>query len=175
MKANCPKCATIPSIEESFTISFTEDWRAPYLASFINGVLPTNPKHARKLKRTMKRYFIDGSTLHRKGFNGELLKCLGKSEAQQVMQEIHARECGEHQGMKRLYRHLLSVGYYWPTMKNDAYNFVKRCHTCQVHANFSHKPPTLLQDMSTPWPFHTWGLDLIGVFINAKWLKLYYC
>ncbi|CAL9019486.1 unnamed protein product [Prunus brigantina] len=162
MQANCPKCAKIPSTEESFTISFVEDWRAPYLASFINGVLPTNPKHACKLKRTMKRYFIDGSTLYRKGFNGEPLKCLGKSEAQQVMQEIHAGECGEHQGMKRLYRQLLSVGYYWPTMKNDAYNFVKRCHTCQVHANLSHKPPTLLQDMRTPWLFHTWGLDLIG-------------
>ncbi|CAL9005243.1 unnamed protein product [Prunus brigantina] len=162
MQANCPKCARIPSTEESFTISFAEDWRAPYLASFINGVLPTNPKHARKLKRTMKRYFIDGSTLYRKGFNGEPLKCLGKSEAQQVMQEIHAGECGEHQGMKRLYRQLLSIGYYWPTMKNDAYNFVKKCHTCQVHANLSHKPPMLLQDMRTPWPFHTWGLDLIG-------------
>ncbi|XP_016648271.1 PREDICTED: uncharacterized protein K02A2.6-like [Prunus mume] len=47
-------------------------------------------------------------------------------------------------------------------MKNDAYNFMKKCHTCQVHANLSHKPPTLLQDMRTPWPFHTWGLDLIG-------------
>ncbi|CAL2277969.1 unnamed protein product [Prunus armeniaca] len=135
MQANCPKCATIPSTEESFTISFTEDWRAPHLASFINGVLPTNPKHARKLKRTMKRYFINGSTLYRKGFNGEPLKCLGKSEAQQVMQEIHAGECSEHQGMKKLYQQLLSVGYYWPTMKNDAYNFVKKCHTCQVHAN----------------------------------------
>ncbi|CAL2231673.1 unnamed protein product [Prunus armeniaca] len=162
IQANCPKCAKIPSAEESFTVSFAEDWRAPYLASFINGVLPTNPKHARKLKRTMKRYFIDGSTLYRKGFNGEPLKCLGKSEAQRVMQEIHAGECGEHQGMKKLYRQLLSVGYYWPTMKNDAYDFVKRCHTCQVHANLSHKPPTLLQDMRTPWPFHTWGLDLIG-------------
>ncbi|KAI5350541.1 hypothetical protein L3X38_003432 [Prunus dulcis] len=51
---------------------------APYLASFINGVLPTNPKHARKLKKTMKRYFVDGSTLYRKGFNGEPLKCLGE-------------------------------------------------------------------------------------------------
>ncbi|XP_008231232.1 PREDICTED: uncharacterized protein LOC103330426 [Prunus mume] len=162
MQANCPKCAKIPSTEESFTISFAEDWRAPYLASFINGVLPTNPKHACKLKRTMKRYFIDGSTLYRKGFNGEPLKCLGKSEAKQVMQEIHAGECGEHQGMKRLYRQLLSVGYYWHKMKNDVYDFVKRCHTCQVHANLSHKPPMLLQDMRTPWPFHTWGLELIG-------------
>ncbi|CAL9031096.1 unnamed protein product, partial [Prunus brigantina] len=64
--------------------------------------------------------------------------------------------------MKKLHRQLLSIGYYWPTMKKDAHDFVKRCHTCQIHANLSHKPPTLLQDMRTPWPFHTWGLDLIG-------------
>ncbi|KAI5317283.1 hypothetical protein L3X38_036990 [Prunus dulcis] len=126
------------------------NFRNPYLAFFINGTLPTNSKHARKLKRIVKRYFIDGSTLYRKGFKGEPLKCLGVSEAQQVMQEIHAEECGEHQGMKRLHRQLLSVGYHWPTIKNGAYNFLKKCHTCQVHANLSHKPPTLLQDMRTP-------------------------
>ncbi|CAL9011504.1 unnamed protein product [Prunus brigantina] len=96
IQANCPKCSTIPSTEESFTISFAEDWKAPYLAFFIDGTLPTNSKHACKRKKTIKQYFIDG------------------------------------------------------------------CHTWQVHANLSHKPPTLLQDMRTPWPFHTWGLDLIG-------------
>ncbi|CAL2266938.1 unnamed protein product [Prunus armeniaca] len=88
MQANCPKCATISSTEESFTISFAKDWRTPYLASFINGVLPTDSKHARKLKKTMKRYLIDGLTLYRKGFNGEPLKCLGESEAQQVIFRI---------------------------------------------------------------------------------------
>ncbi|XP_021819580.1 uncharacterized protein LOC110761419 [Prunus avium] len=162
IQSNCPMCSTIPSTEESFTISFAEDWRALYLAFFVERTLPTNPKLAYKLKKTVKRYFVDGSTLYRKGFNGEPLRCLGESEARQVMQEIHAGECGEHQGMKRLHRQLLSVGYYWPTMKKDAHDFVKRCHTCQIHANLSHKPPTLLQDMRTPWPFHTWGLDLIG-------------
>ncbi|CAL9024138.1 unnamed protein product, partial [Prunus brigantina] len=96
VQANCPRRSAIPSIEESFTISFAEDWKAPYLAFFIDETLPTNSKHARKLKKT-----------------------------------------------------------------NDAYNFMKKCHTGQVHANLSHKPPTLLQDMRTPWPFHTWGLELI--------------
>ncbi|CAL9012951.1 unnamed protein product, partial [Prunus brigantina] len=162
LQSNCPTCSTILSTEESFTISFAEDWRTPYLAFFVGGTLPTNSKLAYKLKKTIKRYFVDGSTLYRKGFNGEPLKCLGESEARQAMQEIHAGECGEHQGMKKLHRQLLSIGYYWPTMKKDAHDFVKRCHTCQIHANLSHKPPTLLQDMRTPWPFHTWGLDLIG-------------
>ncbi|CAL9001117.1 unnamed protein product [Prunus brigantina] len=60
VQANCPKCSTIPSTKESFTISFAEDWKAPYLAFFIDGTLPTNSKHTRKLKKTVKRYFIDG-------------------------------------------------------------------------------------------------------------------
>ncbi|KAI5317578.1 hypothetical protein L3X38_037285 [Prunus dulcis] len=76
VQASCPKCSTIPSIEESFIISFAKDWKAPYLAFFIDGTMPTNSKHARKLKKTVKRYFIDDSTLYRKGFNGEPLKCL---------------------------------------------------------------------------------------------------
>ena len=60
-------------------------------------------------------------------------------------------------------------------MRKDAHNAVKRCHTCQVHGNLIHRPSTLLQDMKTPWPFHTWGLDLIGITINPpsggyKWI-----
>ncbi|CAL8089888.1 unnamed protein product [Prunus armeniaca] len=129
------------------------------LAFFIDETLPTNSKHARKLKKTVKRYFIDGSTLYHKWFNGEPLKCLGESVAQQVMQEIHVGECDERQGMKRLHWQLLNVRYYWPTMKNNAYNFVKKCHTCQVHANLSHKPPSYYRTCALPGD--TWGLDLI--------------
>uniref|UniRef100_A0A2N9I7Z0 RNA-directed DNA polymerase n=1 Tax=Fagus sylvatica TaxID=28930 RepID=A0A2N9I7Z0_FAGSY len=100
--------------------------------------------------------------LFRKGFHGEPLRCLSLSESQMVMKETHAGECGEHQGKKRLYQCLLTLGYYWPTMKKDAADFVKTCHTCQVQANLIHSHPTGLQNMTTPWPFHTWGLDLIG-------------
>ena len=42
-----------------------------------------------------------------------------------VMRETHAGECGEHQEKKRLYQCLLTLGYYWPTMKKDAADFVK--------------------------------------------------
>jgi hypothetical protein len=58
---------------------------------------------------------------------------------------------------------LLTLGYYWPTMKRDTTDFVKACHTCQMQANLIHTHPTNLQNMVTPWPFHTWGLDLIGL------------
>ena len=90
------------------------------------------------------------------------LRCLGTPKAQSVMQEVHMGECGNHQGKRRLLQHLLNLGYFWPTMKQDAANYVKMCHTCQVHGNLIHTHPTNLQNMMNPWSFHTWGLDLIG-------------
>ena len=47
-------------------------------------------------------------------------------------------------------------------MKRDSEELVKTCHTCQVLGDAIHTYPNVLQDMTTPWPFHTWGLDLIG-------------
>uniref|UniRef100_A0A2N9H4D7 RNA-directed DNA polymerase n=1 Tax=Fagus sylvatica TaxID=28930 RepID=A0A2N9H4D7_FAGSY len=108
------------------------------------------------------RYFVEGGILFRKGFHGDPLRCLSLAESQTVMKEAHSGECGEHQGKKRLYQLLLTLGYYWPTMKKDTADFVKSCHTCQLQANLIHTHPTSLQNMATPWPFHTWGLDLIG-------------
>ena len=79
-----------------------------------------------------------------------------------MIKEVHSGECGEHQGKKKFYRCLLQMGYYWPTMKKDAVEFVKRCHSCQVQANLIHTHPQGLHSMVTLWPFHTWGLDLVG-------------
>ena len=47
-------------------------------------------------------------------------------------------------------------------MKKDAADFVKTCHICQVQANLIHTHLTSLKNMAIHWPFHTWGLDLIG-------------
>ena len=33
------------------------------------------------------------------------------------------------------------MGYYWPTMKKDAAEFVKRCYSCQVQADLIHTHP----------------------------------
>ncbi|GKV43104.1 hypothetical protein SLEP1_g50439 [Rubroshorea leprosula] len=87
---------------------------------------------------------------------------LSLTESQKVMVEIHAGECGKHQGWRKLHEQLLAHGYYWLSMKQDTANFIQQCHTCQVHLSLIHSHPNLLQDMKTPWPFHTWGLDLIG-------------
>jgi ribonuclease HI len=162
IQSQCPTCQFHYNNEEVCATFVSADWRTPFLEYLLERILPSNPKDAYRLKRLALRYFVEGGTLFRKGFHGEPLRCLSLSESQMVMKETHAGECGEHQGKKRLYQCLLTLGYYWPTMKKDAADFVKTCHTCQVQANLIHTHPTSLQNMTTPWPFHTWGLDLIG-------------
>ena len=56
---------------------------------------------------------------------------------------------------------MLQIGYYWPTMKKDMAEFVKKCHSCQAQANLIHAHLQSLHSIVTPWPFHTSGLDLV--------------
>ncbi|CAL2230297.1 unnamed protein product [Prunus armeniaca] len=51
VQANCPKCSTIPSTEETFTISFAEDWKAPYWHSLSMRLCQPTPSMLASLKR----------------------------------------------------------------------------------------------------------------------------
>ena len=162
LQSQCLTCQFHHSNEEVCVTFISTDWRTPFLEYLLEGILPPNPKDVYRFKRLALRYFVEGGTLFQKGFHGEPLRCLSLPESQMVMGETHAGECGEYQGKKRLYQCLLTLGCYWPTMKKDAVDFVKTCHTCQVQTNLIHTHPTSLQNMATSWPFHTWGLDLIS-------------
>ena len=106
--------------------------------------------------------YLAQGILFKRGFSGDPLRCLGPREAREVVREVHSDDCGSHIGKRRLYKQLLLFGYYWPTMKRDSEELVKTCHACQVLEDAIHTHPNVLQDMTTPWLFHTWGLDLIG-------------
>uniref|UniRef100_A0A2N9I1I7 Integrase catalytic domain-containing protein n=1 Tax=Fagus sylvatica TaxID=28930 RepID=A0A2N9I1I7_FAGSY len=158
----CSFCQHQHEFDQVYATFVSNDWHTPFLEYLIENILPQTRKAAVRLKKLATRYFVEGGILFRKGFHGDPLRCLSLAESQTVMKEAHSGECREHQGKKRLYQLLLTLGYYWPTMKKDTTDFVKSCHTCQLQANLIHTYPTNLQNMATPWPFHTWGLDLIG-------------
>ena len=87
---------------------------------------------------------------------------MGPKEAREIVREVHSGGYGSYPGKRKLYKQLLLLGYFWPTMKKDSEELVKTCHACQILGDAIHSHPNMLQDMTTPWPFHTCGLDLIG-------------
>ena len=158
----CSFCQHQHESDQVYATFVSSDWHTLFLEYLIENILPQTSKAATRLKKLATRNFVEEAILFRKGFHGDPLRCLNLAESQIVMKEAHSGECREHQGKKRLYQLLLTLGYYWPTMKKDTADFVKSCHTCQLQANLIYTHLTSLQNMATPWPFHIWGLDLIG-------------
>ena len=54
------------------------------------------------------------------------------------------------------------AGYFWLTMETDCCQFVQRCPECQMYRDFMHVPPSELHELTSPWPFSVWGIDIIG-------------
>ncbi|XP_074377077.1 uncharacterized protein LOC141718598 [Apium graveolens] len=59
-------------------------------------------------------------------------------------------------------------GCYWPTMKEDAFKFVRASDRCQRFTNFSNAPASSITSLASPWPFAMWGIDLIRELPKAK-------
>ena len=127
--------------EESYAIFVSEGWRSPFMEYLKEGILPQKYSERYKLKRLAACYFLHNGVLFKKRYDRDPLRCLGTEEASEMIKELHARKCGEHEGKKNLYRCLLQIGYYWHILKRDTTEFVKKCHSYQVQANLIHTYP----------------------------------
>ena len=103
------------------------------MESSIHGVLgsrilPTDKTLACQLKKLVATYFLQNGILLKKGYDRDPLRCLRLREPREVVREVHFGDYGSHPGKRRLYKQLLLLWYYWPTMKKDSEEMVKTCH-----------------------------------------------
>ncbi|XP_019253950.1 PREDICTED: uncharacterized protein LOC109232649 [Nicotiana attenuata] len=118
-----------------------------------DGILPQDKKEAKKLRVQAARYSLVNHDLYKRTFGGPLAKCLGPHQTRQVLEEVHEGHCGAHIGNRALVRCLIRAGYYWPTMKKEAADYVRRCEQCQKYAPMIHQAGELLHSVTSPWPF----------------------
>ncbi|GJZ64326.1 reverse transcriptase domain-containing protein [Tanacetum coccineum] len=58
----------------------------------------------------------------------------------------------------------LRIGYYWPTMHEDARKLIQACQDCQVQKPVPRNPQQKLNPITSPWPFYKWGIDIVAPF-----------
>ena len=63
---------------------------------------------------------------------------------------------------------MIKAGYFWPTMQKDAIELVKKCDKCQRFGNVQHIPGELLTSISSPRPFSTLVIGIIGLLPRGK-------
>ncbi|XP_050895577.1 uncharacterized protein LOC127102217 [Lathyrus oleraceus] len=119
------------------------------------------------LRRLSPKFFLNGDVLYKRNYDSVLLRCVDRHEASTIVKSIHEGCEGVHAKGPAMAKKILRVGYYWTTMEVDCYNFVRRCHKCQIYGDKIFVPPTPLNVLTYPWPFSMWGIDMIGM-IEAK-------
>nr|GEV86475.1 transposon Ty3-G Gag-Pol polyprotein [Tanacetum cinerariifolium] len=78
-----------------------------------------------------------------------------------ILKEFHNSTLGGHGGIGATIRRLAS-SFYWPYLKKDVKEFVKKCTTCQSIKYPTHKPYGLLQPLPIPSkPWHDVTMDFI--------------
>ena len=80
-----------------------------------------------QLLRNASHYTWVSGDLYRKGLDRTLLRCLELEESEKALAEVHDGICGAHSNGLALARKLLRMGYYWPTMQDDAVRYAKSC------------------------------------------------
>jgi len=77
---------------------------------------------------------IDGN-LFRYGFSHPLLICVDVREAARIMTELYEGLCASHIGGRALILRIVCGGFFWPIMKHDCMEYVRKCEQCQKHAD----------------------------------------
>ncbi|GKD95207.1 reverse transcriptase domain-containing protein [Tanacetum coccineum] len=72
-----------------------------------------------------------------------------------------------HAGTRSVVAKALRIGYYWPTMHEDARKLSQACQDCQVHKHVPRNPQQTLSPITSLWPFYKWGIDIAGPFLEG--------
>jgi len=156
-----------PQINQAFLES---PWYADisYVLLNLQARLGLSRTKKRFLKMKTSKFCILDGALFLKNHEGDLLHCLIKDEANKVLKEFHARDCGGHLYWKSNAHKIQRAGFYWPTLFADVKKFVITCHKCQIFEGRRKLLPLPLRPISTERQFQQWGLDFIGANINVS-------
>ncbi|XP_074342137.1 uncharacterized protein LOC141679568 [Apium graveolens] len=159
-----------PSIEskEVLEIESSHNWMTPFFNYLEKGELPEDKGKSQRMKAKAAKFFLEEGVLYRRTFSSPILKCIGPEEAKYCLAEVHEGICGDHMSAKALAHKIIRQGYYWPTIHQDAIDFVKKYKECQLFSNVSRISPVLPSSVLSPILFAGWGIDIMGPFPRAK-------
>ena len=145
-----------------------ETWMTPIARYIQEGVLPVEPRDARTVRRRATSFFFENGQLYKRSFGRPALRCITPEQGLEIIKEIHEGLCGNHQGERTVRHKVLRLGYFWPTIQEQARKFVKTCIKCQHHGPRIGNPPAEMKSITSPIPFAKWGLDIVGPFPEAS-------
>eukprot|EP00253_Pinus_taeda_P010682 PITA_10682 len=125
MLAGASQISEIPPVEVQVcevNLNDEESLYADIIYYLMNGYAPSYLDYTKKraLRLKAKQYQLINDILFRMNYDSLLLRCLEKSEADNVLQELHDGPAGGHYAGDATAHKILCAGYYWPTLFKDS-------------------------------------------------------
>ncbi|XP_071728622.1 uncharacterized protein [Rutidosis leptorrhynchoides] len=76
------------------------------------------------------------------------MRCVGPTEAEMIIEEVHGGSCAPHSGSKTIASKIMRMSYFRPTL----------------HAPQNRKSRHDMIPVNSPWPFYKWAIDIVGPF-----------
>jgi hypothetical protein len=112
-----------------------------------------DPKNRRALRLKSTSFQLINDVLFRNNFDGVLMRCLEKDEAEKVLSELHAGEFGGHFSGDTTSHKVLRDGYYWSTLFKYAHALCHKCIIFQKVVGRVKKATFPLQPVTVDSPF----------------------
>ncbi|KAJ0443499.1 putative nucleotidyltransferase, Ribonuclease H [Helianthus annuus] len=144
------------------------NWMTPIKKFLQDNELPNDQTEAERVKIKARQYVLQGETLYKKGYLAPLLRCVGPEQSKYLVKEVHEGICGAHFGARSVVAKLMNLGYFWPSMHRETVEQLKKCDACQIHSPIPKSPKHDLVPITSAWPFHKWGMDIVGPFPPSK-------
>ena len=116
---------------------------------------------------------FEDQKLYKHSFSGSYLLCMHPEATELLLEDLYEGICGSHTRGRSLAHRVITQGYWWSNMQDEAHEYVRKCDQCQRFIPNIHQLGGVLNPLSSPWSFAQWGLDIVGPFPKTIGNKRY--
>jgi len=138
-------------------------WFADF-ANYLSGkVLPQGLtfQQRKKFFSDLRNYFWEDPYLFRICSDHIVRRCVSQEEGWDILTHCHSGPVGGHYASNRTAEKVLAAGFYWPTLFQDAHQYVLQCDRCQRAGNLSRRDEMPQHPMQFCEIFDVWGIDFM--------------
>jgi transposase InsO family protein len=144
-----------------------DDWMSPIRTYLDNQPTSDDNAEVKRIAHKSRMYHLIDGVLFRQGANRMMMKCISREEDIWLLEDVHRGVCGLHSSWRSIIGKAFKYGFYWPTVKDDAMEVVKKCRDCQFYQKQTMKCANPHRPIDVSWPFIVWGIHIVGVLPRA--------
>ncbi|RDX92470.1 hypothetical protein CR513_25392, partial [Mucuna pruriens] len=142
-----PRVAYCQHLSRETTEADSELWYF-YIKRYLEKGEYPSENSKRTLRRLAFSFLLSGTMLYKRNTDMMLLQCVDGQKAERIIEEVYGGIFNTHAN-----GHALAHKILW---------HVKKCVKCHTYANRINISPSALYNLTSPWSFSMWGIDVIG-------------